>query len=157
MYLCPTTFDVFKARHSSPFSKTSGSVGKHKVNTVSTQFSHKSICWLAPLRRKSGKQNFEQSLHSVYDERRCVLHPHCARMLNFPFCLSINLFTSTNWLALEPPLGEGVVVVIVLMFGSGMATGSTYHGQLVDYVPHDKASATDVSWCSPAYLCSMLI
>ena len=114
MYLCPTTFDVFKARHSSPFSKTSASVGKHKVNTVSTQFSHKSICWLAPLRRKSGKQNFEQSLHSVYDERRCVLHPHCARMLNFPFCLSINLFTSTNWLALEPPLGDGVVVVIVL-------------------------------------------
>ena len=114
MYLCPTTFDVFKARHSSPFSKTSGSVGKHKVNTVSTQFSHKSICWLAPLRRKSGKQNFEQSLHSVYDESRCVLHPHCARMLNFPFCLSINLLTSTNWLALDPPLGDGVVVVIVL-------------------------------------------
>ena len=111
--LWPTTFEVFKARHSSPFSNTSGSVGKHKVKTVSTQFSHKSICWLAPLKRKSGKQNFEHNLHSVYEDNKCVLHPHWARILSFPFCLSINLLTSTSWLAFEL-LGGGVVVVIVL-------------------------------------------
>ena len=38
-----------------------------------------------------------------------MLQPHWAKVLNLPFCLSMNLFTSTNWLDW---LGWAVMIVV---------------------------------------------
>ena len=78
--LCPTFLSSFRARHSSGTSRHSGSEGRHRVRTVSTQFSHISIP-VTPS-RKSGKQNFEQRRHSMYELRRVVLQPHWDQMPN---------------------------------------------------------------------------